>query len=77
MVPNRGLYCFFHYIKVNVSDSDVEYDVVKLPTPDFELINSLVHDAGICIYAFFALHFWGLIIILSLICLFRILLYFL
>jgi len=43
--------------------------VVKLPTPDFEWINRLVHDAGIYIYAFFALHFWGSIIILALICL--------
>jgi len=62
-------HCFFHYIKVNVSDSGVEYEVVKLPTPDFELINRLVHDVGIYIYAFFALHFWVSIIILSLICL--------
>jgi hypothetical protein len=60
---------FFHYIKVNVSDSGVEYVVVKLPSPDFEWIDRLAHDAGIYVYAFFALHFWDLIIILSLICL--------
>lgn len=58
---------FFHYIKVNVSESGVKYEVIKLSTPNLELINRLVHDAGIYIYAFFALHFWELIIILALI----------
>jgi len=44
---------------INVSDSGVKYEVVKLSSSDFELISRLVNDAGIYIYAFFALHFWG------------------
>ena len=58
---------FFHYIKVNVSESEVKYEVVKLTSPNFELIDRLVYGVGIYIYAFFALHFWELIIILVLV----------
>ena len=55
---------FYHYIKINVNDSDVEYNVVKLKSPDFELIDRYLHDAWIYIYAFFAIHFIDAILII-------------
>ena len=58
---------FYHYIKVNVSDSGVKYEVVKLKSPDFELIDRYIHDVWIYIYVFFAIHFLDSIIILALI----------
>ena len=56
---------FYHYIKVNVDDSEVKYDVVKLKSPDFELLDRLLHDAWIYIYAFFAVHFIDAILFIS------------
>ena len=58
---------FYHYIKVDISKQGVEYQVVKLKSPDFELIDRWIHDGWIYIYAFFAIHFFDSIIILALI----------
>ena len=58
---------FYHYIKVDVSGQGVEYELVKLKSPDFELIDRWIHDAWIYIYAFFAIHFFDSVIILALI----------
>jgi len=54
---------FYHYIKVNISEQGVQYEVVRLNTPDFELIDRLLHDTGMFIYAFIAIHFDIIIII--------------
>lgn len=58
---------FYHYIKINVNDSEVKYDVVKLKSPDFELIDRWIHDAWIYIYAFFAIHLVDVLLISALI----------
>jgi len=58
---------FYHYIKVNVDNSSVKYDVIKLKSPDFELLDRWIHDAWIYIYAFFAVHFIDTLLILALI----------
>lgn len=57
---------FYHYIKVTVDNDKVAYKVIKLKTPDFELLDRLFHDAWIYIYAFFVIHFWDAVIITSL-----------
>ena len=54
---------FYHYIKVKVMDNGINYQVVKLESPPLELIDRLIHDAWIFIYAFFAIHFWDIIIL--------------
>ncbi len=61
---NRNHY-FYHYIKVNVDRSGVNFDVVKLKSPDFELIDRLIHDVWIYIYAFFAIHFVDVLLVIS------------
>ena len=58
---------FYHYIKVNINNNSVKYDVIKLKSPDFGLLDRLVHDAWIYIYAFFAIHFIDTLLILALI----------
>jgi 3',5'-cyclic AMP phosphodiesterase CpdA len=57
---------FYHYIKVNVNNSDIKYNVVKLKSPDFELVDRLMHDGWIYVYAFFAVHFIDTIILIAL-----------
>lgn len=58
---------FYHYIKVNVSKQGVKYEIVRLKSPDFELIDRWIHDAWIYVYAFFSIHFLDSILILTLI----------
>ena len=58
---------FYHYVKVNVSDNGLKYKVIKLKNPGFELMDRWIHDAWIYIYAFFAIHFLDLMIVLTLI----------
>ncbi|NOY87333.1 MAG: metallophosphoesterase [Deltaproteobacteria bacterium] len=54
---------FYHYMKVNISQEGIKYEVKKLKSPDFELIDRLIHDAWIFIYAFIVVHFIDIIII--------------
>ena len=58
---------FYHYIKVNVSPQKVEYQVVKLKSPSFELLDRLSHDVWIYLYSFLMVHYLDLLIIISLI----------
>jgi len=58
---------FYHYIKVNIDNNSIKYDVIKLKSPDFELLDRWIHDAWIYIYAFFAMHFIDALLILALI----------
>jgi len=57
---------FYHYIKVNIGNNAVKYDVIKLKSPDFELLDRWIHDAWIYIYAFFTIHFIDTLLILAL-----------
>ena len=54
---------FYHYIKVDVSDGNVKYSVVKLKSPDFELGDRIFHTILIYTYAFFDIHGSGIIIL--------------
>jgi 3',5'-cyclic AMP phosphodiesterase CpdA len=60
-------YYFYHYVKVSVSDGSVNYKVVKLKSPDFELIDRLLHDAWIYIYAYLAINFTDVLLFLIII----------
>jgi hypothetical protein len=62
---NDPIHYFYHYILVNVSNAGVSYEIKKLKSPDFELIDRWIHDAWIYIYAFVAIHFLDVIIILG------------
>jgi len=55
----------FHYIKVNVTEDGVTYELVPLPTPGSRL-GKLVYDAWIYIYAYVAMNFWNIAIVLAL-----------
>ena len=57
---------FYHYIKVNLTNEGVKYQVVKLKSPDFEFVDRLIHDIWIYISSFFVIHFLDSILILSL-----------
>ncbi len=56
---------FFHYIDVHVSPSGVSYDVVKLPTPRFSVLDRVIHDTWLYIYAFLVSHYLDLVIVMA------------
>ena len=58
---------FYHYIKVKVSDNAVSYKVIKLPSPDFEILDRVAAYIWIYIYSFYDIHFWDSIIVLAII----------
>jgi len=58
---------FYHYIRVNIDNNSMKYDVIKLKSPDFELFDRWTHDAWIYIYAFLSIHFIDTLLVLALI----------
>jgi 3',5'-cyclic AMP phosphodiesterase CpdA len=58
---------FYHYIKVNINDKGVNYEVRKIKSPDFVLIDRLIHDAWLYIYSFLALHYLNIILVIILV----------
>jgi hypothetical protein len=67
---------FFNYVKVDVSDKGVSYRVVKLKTPA-TILERIVYATWVYAYAFFAVHYLDLIVVLLGIYLLVALLYFL
>lgn len=55
---------FYHYIKVDVSDNGVKYNVIRLKSPDFELGDRLLHTVWLYIYTFFDIHALSLVILI-------------
>jgi len=53
---------FYHYIKVNVSDSGVTYDVVKVPSPGDNFVIRMLHNLWLYAYAFLAMHFFDIVL---------------
>jgi 3',5'-cyclic AMP phosphodiesterase CpdA len=58
---------FYHYIKVNVTNKGVSYQVVKLKTPSYDIFLRASHDLYIYFKSFLIIHFWDIIISLALI----------
>ena len=65
LVGSNPKHYFYHYIKVKVSDSKVKYSLIKLRSPKPEIINVILHDIWIYIYAFFAIHFIDMVFFIS------------
>jgi hypothetical protein len=53
---------FYHYIKVNVSDSGVTYEVVKVPSPGDNFAIRMMHNVWLYTYAFLAMHFFDIVL---------------
>jgi len=53
---------FYHYITVNVSDSGVTYDVVKVPSPGDNFVVRMLHNVWLYTYAFLAMHFFDIVL---------------
>ncbi len=60
---NKNHY-FYHYIKVTVNNGVVSYQVRKIKTPSFDWIIRMLNNAWLYIYAFFALHYLDIIILI-------------
>jgi Calcineurin-like phosphoesterase len=58
---------YYHYVRVNVLEGGVNYDVVELGTPSPNIVIRLAEVAWIYLYAFVAINFWEIIIGLILI----------
>ncbi|NOZ68390.1 MAG: metallophosphoesterase [Deferribacteres bacterium] len=63
LVGTDPLHDFYHYIKVTIDDKGVSYEVKKVGSPDFDIIDRLAHDAWIYIYSFVVLHYLDVILI--------------
>jgi hypothetical protein len=57
---------FFHYIRVSVSPSGTRYQVVKLKTPGYNVVDRLVYDTWLYLYAFLAIHYLDMVIVVTL-----------
>ena len=69
LVGNDPNHDFFHYIKVNVSEDGIKYEVVKLKGSEFEIMARWTYTVWLYIYAFFDINGIYLFIALSWICL--------
>ncbi len=63
---NKNHY-FYHYLRVQVNNDSVKFDVVKLKSPSFEILERFFYDVWIYIYAFIAIKFVNFILLLALI----------
>jgi hypothetical protein len=66
---------FYHYVRVNVSDSSVSYDVVRLSSPGPGLLVRFLHNAWIYIYAWLAMNYIDIVLVLALLYLLLFVLY--
>jgi len=57
---------FYHYVRVTVNKYSVNYKLIKLKKPDFDLLYKIIYYALICIYAFFSNHFLDTLLIIAL-----------
>jgi len=67
LIGNDPQHDYYHYIKLEITPASYTETIVKLPTPDFEIFDRITHDLWIYIYAFFVIHFWDIILVLTLI----------
>lgn len=58
---------FYHYVRINVSPQKISYQVVKLKSPPFEIIDRLFYDIWIYLDAFITIHYLDIIIIILLV----------
>lgn len=65
LVGNNPNHDFYHYLKICVTPNSYTERVVKLPTPSFEVFDRIFHDFWIYIYAFFAIHFYDVLLTIS------------
>ncbi len=54
---------FYHYIKVSVSNKKVEYKVVRLKSPEFDILDRIGHTLVIYIYSFLIINFWDIVLV--------------
>ena len=67
LIGNHPNHDFYHYLKISVFKNGMRQKIVKLSSPDFEIVDRLTHDLWIYVYSFFAIHFLDAIILLVLI----------
>lgn len=56
---------FFHYVLVTVSGTGVRYEVVRLPTPRFSVLDRIIHDTWLYVYAFLVSRYLDLVMVLA------------
>ena len=61
---------FYHYIKVHVSESGVEYEVVKLKSPDFNVVDRVGAFIWLYTFSLIVINYWVIMLILGLFVLF-------
>lgn len=57
---------FYHYIKVNVSDKGVNYELVKMKSPDFNIIDRIGAFLWLYLYSYIVINYWAILLVISL-----------
>ncbi|TDT71957.1 calcineurin-like phosphoesterase family protein [Hypnocyclicus thermotrophus] len=58
---------FYHYLKVHVSEKGINYELVKLHSPDYNIFDRVFWSLWIYLYAFISINAWSIIVVLGLI----------
>ncbi len=57
---------FYHFVKVHVSESSVDYELVKLKSPDFNVIDRIEAFVWLYTYSFIVINYWIILLVISL-----------
>ncbi len=66
---------FYHYIKVHISNKGINYELVKVESPDFNIIDRLGAFLWLYTYSFVVINYWVILLAISIFVLFSILIY--
>lgn len=56
---------FYHYIKIYVGKDFVKYDLIKLDSPDFNLVDRIFAFIWLYMYSFIVINFWTIMLVIS------------
>ncbi|WP_126993712.1 metallophosphoesterase family protein [Thermosipho globiformans] len=56
---------FYHYVKVNVSENEVSYEVIKMDSPDFNVFDRIFAFIWLYLYSFVVINYWVIILLIS------------
>ncbi|WP_307904056.1 hypothetical protein [Haliovirga abyssi] len=57
---------FYHYLKVNVTKKGINYELIKLHSPDYNIFDRVFWALWIYLYAFISINAWSIIIVIGL-----------
>lgn len=56
---------FYHYLIVHVKDTGVDYEVIKLNSPDFNIVDRIGTFLWLYLYSFVVINYWWIVFIVG------------